>query len=243
MRRPLRTLVSWSSGKDTAWTLWRLRCDPAVEVKGLFTTVHERNRRAALHGTPLALLERQAREASLPLGVIPLPDPCPMEIYTDLLGRFLRQSAREGIEAVAFGDLHLEDVRRFRETGLAGTGIQPLFPLWGLPTGELAAEMLASGLKARVVCVDTRRLPASFAGRPWDRRFLAALPDGCDPCGENGEFHTVVTAGPMFTRPIPVRPVKVVRRRGFAWVGMELQPRRRTGAGRPGNETRASPPP
>lgn len=238
MKRPLRTLVSWSSGKDSAWALWRLRNDPAVEVKGLFTTIHERNRRASMHGTPLALLERQAREASLPLRVILLPDPCPIEVYTDLLGRFVRRCVLEGIEAMAFGDLRLEDVRRFREAGLAGTGIRPLFPLWGLPAGELAAEMLASGLKARVVCVDIQRLPASLVGRPWSRRFLAALPERCDPCGENGEFHTVVTAGPMFTRPIPVRPGKVIRRRGFAWAEMELKAPRRRRPGPSGKDGR-----
>jgi len=243
MKRPLRTLVSWSSGKDSAWALYRLRNDPSVEVKGLFTTIHERNRRVSLHGTSLALLERQAMEASLPLRVIPLPDPCPIEIYTDLLGRFVRRCVLEGIEAMAFGDLRLEDVRRFREANLAGTGIRPLFPLWGLPAAELVEEMLASGLRARVACVDTKRLPASFAGRPWSRRFLADLPEGCDPCGENGEFHTVVTAGPMFTRPIPVRPGKIMRRQGFAWVAMELEAFLRRRPETRGNEMADSPPP
>ncbi len=227
MKRPLRTWVSWSSGKDSAWALFRLQNDPAVAVQGLFTTIHERNRRTSLHGTPLALLERQAAAARLPLRLIPLPDPCPRETYAEILGRFVRGCVLEGIEAMAFGDLHLADVRRFREQGLAGTGITPLFPLWGTPTPDLAREMLAAGLEAWVVCVDTRRLPASFAGRRWDRRFLSRLPAGCDPCGENGEFHTVVTAGPMYTRRIATRPGRTYCRGGFAWVERTVHSRRR----------------
>ncbi|MEJ5358319.1 MAG: hypothetical protein WHT06_06550 [Desulfobacterales bacterium] len=232
MKRPLLTWVSWSSGKDSAWALLRLQKDPTVAVRGLFTTIHEGNRRASLHGTPPALLERQAAAARLPLRLIPLPDPCPLETYAEIMGRFVRGCVLEGIEAMAFGDLHLADVRRFREQGLAGTGITPLFPLWGTPAPDLAREMLAAGLEARVVCVDTRRLPASLAGRRWDRKFLSRLPTGCDPCGENGEFHTVVTAGPMFTRPIPVRPGKIIRRKGFAWAEIKLARSRRGCPGR-----------
>jgi uncharacterized protein (TIGR00290 family) len=213
----MRTLLSWSTGKDSAWSLHVLRQRPNVTVVGLVTTINAAFDRVAMHGVRRALLEAQAEAAGLPLHVLEIPYPCPNADYERIMGAFVAEQAAEGIEAMAFGDLFLEDIRRYRETKLAGTGIAPLFPLWGSATGRLARDMIAGGLEAYVTCVDPRKMPASFAGRRFDLDLLADLPAGVDPCAENGEFHTFASAGPMFARPIAVRTGEVVTRDGFVF--------------------------
>jgi len=213
----MRTLLSWSTGKDSAWSLHVLRQRPDVTVVGLVTTINAAFDRVAMHGVRRTLLEAQAQAAGLPLHVLEIPYPCPNADYERIMGAFVAEQAAEGIEAMAFGDLFLEDIRRYREEKLAGTGIAPLFPLWGSATGRLARDMIAGGLEAYVTCVDPRKLPASFAGRRFDRDLLADLPPGVDPCAENGEFHTFASAGPMFARPIAVRTGEVVTRDGFVF--------------------------
>jgi uncharacterized protein (TIGR00290 family) len=212
-----KTLLSWSSGKDSAWALHVLRRDPAAELCGLFSVVNAKYQRVSMHATRLDLLRRQAEAAGLPLETVALPDPCSMEQCDAVMARFVGEAAERGIERMAFGDLFLADVRAYRERQLQGTGIEPLFPLWGVPSGELAERMLSAGVEAYVSSVDLKKLPARFAGRRWTRELLAELPAGTDPCGENGELHTVVTAGPMFSHPIPVRVGEIVERSGFAY--------------------------
>jgi uncharacterized protein (TIGR00290 family) len=213
-------LLAWSSGKDAAWTLHTLSRRADVEVVALLTTVDQARDRVAMHGVRRTLLEDQARAAGLPLWPVPIPDPCPNEAYEAAMEAVVRRAKREGIEAVAFGDLFLEDVRRYREQQMANSGLDLLFPLWGRPTAALADEMIAAGLKAVLVSVDTRALPASFAGHAFAREMLGALPAGVDPCGENGEFHTFAWDGPMFSRPVPVRAGDVVVRDGFAYADL-----------------------
>jgi uncharacterized protein (TIGR00290 family) len=213
----MRTLLSWSSGKDSAWSLHVLRQRPDVSVVGLVTTVNAAFDRVAMHGVRRALLETQAEAAGLPLHVLPIPHPCPNADYERIMGAFVAQQAAAGVEAMAFGDLFLEDIRRYREKKLAGSGIVPLFPLWGLETGRLAREMIAGGLEAYVSCVDPRKLSTIFAGRRFDLDLLADLPADIDPCAENGEFHTFACAGPMFARPIAVKTGEIVTRDGFVF--------------------------
>jgi uncharacterized protein (TIGR00290 family) len=213
----MRTLLSWSTGKDSAWSLHVLRQRPDVTVVGLVTTVNAAFDRVAMHGVRRTLLEAQAEAAGLPLHVLAIPYPCPNADYERIMGAFVSEQATQGVEAMAFGDLFLEDIRRYREAKLSGTGISPLFPLWGIDTGRLAREMIAGGLEAFVTCVDPRKLPESFAGRRFDLDLLADLPPGIDACAENGEFHTFACAGPMFTRPIAVATGEVVTRDGFVF--------------------------
>jgi len=212
-----KTLLSWSSGKDSAWALHRLRQDPSVDLVGLFSVLNERYDRVSMHATRHELLKRQAAAASLPLRVINLPDPCTMEQCDGIMKRFVEACAAEGIEAMAFGDLFLGDIRSYREKQLLGTGIKPLFPLWGVPTRLLAEEMLAAKLEAYISSVDLSKLPASMAGRRWSKELVAGLPEGCDPCGENGEMHTIAVAGPMFRSAIAVTVGEIVRRDSFAY--------------------------
>jgi uncharacterized protein (TIGR00290 family) len=223
----MRTLLSWSTGKDSAWALHVLRRRGDVHVEGLFTTVNAAFGRVAMHGVRRELLEAQARAAGLPLHVLDVPHPCPNAEYERIMGAFVAEQAAAGIEAIAFGDLFLEDIRRYREQKLAGSGITPLFPLWGIDTGALAREMIAGGLEAYVTCVDPRRLPENFAGRRFDLALLQDLPVGVDPCAENGEFHTFASAGPMLASPIPVVRGEVVNRDGFTFCDMVPSPRLR----------------
>lgn len=216
----MRTLLSWSTGKDSAWSLHVLRQTPGIEVAGLFTTVNAAFDRVAMHAVRRQLLEAQAAAAGLPLHVIEIPWPCPNEAYEGAMGAFVAAQKDQGVAAMAFGDLFLEDIRAYREEKLAGSGIAPLFPLWGRETGALAREMIAGGLKARLTCVDPKKLPARFAGRTFDEALLADLPAGVDACGENGEFHTCVFAGPMFTGPIDVRLGVIEDRDGFVFVDL-----------------------
>jgi len=220
----MRTLLSWSTGKDSAWTLHTLRRRPDVTVVGLVTTINEAFDRVAMHGVRRELLEAQAEAAGLPLHVLPIPSPCPNEVYERIMGAFVARQAAEGVEAMAFGDLFLEDIRRYRESRLAGTGIVPQFPLWGLDTARLARDMIAGGIEAYVTCVNPSKLPAHFAGRRFDLDLLAELPAGVDPCAENGEFHTFACAGPMFNAPIAADVGEIVTRDGFVFCDLASSP-------------------
>ncbi len=215
-----RVLLSWSSGKDSAWTLHRLRQDPDVEVVGLLSTVNSTHERVAMHSTRLALARAQARATRLPLHIIPLPWPCSNEVYE----RAMRQAVDEGVAAgathVAFGDLFLEEIRDYRIRQLEGSGLEPLFPLWNEPTEPLARRMIDAGLEAVLTCVDPTKLPGSFVGRRFDHALLDALPQGVDPCGENGEFHTCVLAGPMFDHPLRATVGEIVERDGFCFADL-----------------------
>ena len=213
----MRILLSWSSGKDSAWALHMLRRTNPGAVAGLLTTINEAVQRVAMHAVRRDVLEAQARAAGLPLRIVPIPDPCSNDEYEARMRRCVDEMCRDGFTHVAFGDLFLEDVRQYRETHLTGTGLTPLFPLWQIPTRQLADEMIAGGLRARLSCVDTRILDASFAGREFDPRLLADLPPGVDPCGENGEFHTCVYDGPMFAAPLAIDTGIAVTKPPFAW--------------------------
>jgi len=212
-----KTLLSWSSGKDSAWALHLLRKNPEIDLVGLFTSVNRKYDRVSMHATRLEMLRRQAEAVGLPLETIGLPDPCPNEQYEASMRQFVAASLRKGIECMAFGDLFLEDIRKYREDQLKGTGIEPLFPLWGIPTNDLAEQMLSAGLEAYVSCVDLKKLPSRFDGQKWSKELLAQFPKGCDPCGENGEIHTVVVGGPIFRKPVPVRIGEILNRDGFAY--------------------------
>jgi uncharacterized protein (TIGR00290 family) len=217
----MKTWLSWSSGKDSAWSLKVLRQGGETEVTALFTTVNAAFDRVAMHAVRRALLEAQARAAGLKLDVIEIPYPCPNTDYERIMGAFVARAQAAGVEAMAFGDLFLADIRAYRERQLAGTGMAPLFPLWGRDTHALACEMIDGGLKAHVTCVDPGKLDRAFAGRSFDRAFLADLPAGVDPCGENGEFHTFVSAGPMFREAVAVRPGAVTERDGFVFADLQ----------------------
>lgn len=212
-----RVLVSWSSGKDCAWALHLLRQQPEIEVVGLLTTINSEFDRVAMHGTRRSVLEAQAAAAQLPLWSIPVPWPCSNEIYELLMAEACRRAAADRINAIAFGDLFLRDIRAYRENQLKSTGIEPLFPLWDLPTSDLAHEMIAAGLRAKLVCIDSRRLDPSFAGRDFDADLLRELPCEIDACGENGEFHSCVYAGPMFSQAIALEPGETVYRGDFIY--------------------------
>jgi uncharacterized protein (TIGR00290 family) len=217
-----RVLLAWSSGKDSAWALYRLRRDPEINVCGLLTTVNMEFDRVAMHGTRRTVLEAQAAAAGLPLWVVPLPWPCSNEIYEHSMAEACARAVAEQIDAIAFGDLFLADVRAYRERQLAPTGLEPLFPLWEIPTDRLAREMMEGGLRARLSCVDTKQISGDFAGREFDERLLRELPSGADPCGERGEFHTCVYAVPMFSAPLALDNGEIVDREGFVFADFLL---------------------
>ena len=219
-----RVLLSWSSGKDSAWALHLLRRNPAIELVGLLTTLNMEFQRVAMHGTRRSVLEAQAAAVGLPLWIVPLPWPCSNEIYEQRMSEVCTRAIAEHVDAVAFGDLFLEDVRAYRVKQLAPTGLEPLFPLWQIPTGKLAREMSAGGLRARLACVDLKQLPDSFAGREFDEALLGDLPAATDPCGERGEFHTCVYAGPMFSAPLQIAPGEIVNRDGFMFADFQPAP-------------------
>jgi uncharacterized protein (TIGR00290 family) len=210
-----KTLLSWSSGKDSAWSLHLLRQDTKLEVAGLMTTLNEAFDRVAMHAVRRSLLEAQAKAAGLPLHVVPIPWPCSNQEYERIMAEVCWQARESGIEAIAFGDLFLRDIRKYRETQLRGTGLEPLFPLWNLPTALLAQDMITAGLRAKLTCVDPRRLSREFAGREFDSKLLVDLPADVDPCGENGEFHSFVYGGPMFRHQLEVSVGEIVEREGF----------------------------
>ena len=212
-----RVLVSWSSGKDCAWALHLLRRQPDIHIVGLLTTLNSEFDRVAMHGTRRSILEAQAAAAQLPLWSIPLPWPCSNEIYEQRMTEACRRAVAEEIDAIAFGDLFLRDVRAYRENQLASTGLEPLFPLWEIPTAHLAREMLAGGLRAKLVCVDSNQLDPAFAGRDFDTDLLGDLPPAVDPCGERGEFHSCVYDGPMFSGSLALEAGEIVNRGGFIY--------------------------
>jgi uncharacterized protein (TIGR00290 family) len=212
-----KTLLSWSSGKDSAWALHLLRKNPKIDLVGLFTVMNQKYNRVSMHATRLEMLQRQAEAVAMPLQTINLPDPCTNEQSDAFMRNFVREAAAEGVQCMAFGDLFLEDIRKYREGQLKGTGIVPLFPLWDIPTGQLAEQMLSAGLEACISSVDLKKLPSCFAGRRWSSELLKEFPKGIDPCGENGEIHTVVVGGPMFQRSIPFRVGEIMERDGFAY--------------------------
>jgi uncharacterized protein (TIGR00290 family) len=214
-----QALLAWSSGKDSAWALHQLRHQNEVEIVGLLTTFNEAAGRVAMHGVRRELVKAQADAVGLPLWEVPLPWPCTNQQYEQRMQQVLQKARHEGISHMAFGDLFLSEIRSYREQQLAGTGITPLFPLWTTRelTLKLAQEMIQSGLKAILTCVDPKRLTPSFAGREFDHDLLSELPKGVDPCGENGEFHTFCYAGPMFSRTIPITHGEIVEREGFVF--------------------------
>jgi uncharacterized protein (TIGR00290 family) len=209
--------LSWSGGKDSAWALHLLRQQGDIEVVALLTTLNSHFNRVAIHGFREELLDAQAAAIGLPLWKVPLPWPCSNEDYEALMGVVCQRATTEGLASFAFGDLFLEDIRAYREKMLGPTGLTPLFPVWGIPTAELAGAMIDGGLQARLTCVDLKHLDASFAGRDFDQSLLRDLPPAVDPCGERGEFHTFVYDGPMFQQPIACRHDHTVEREGYAY--------------------------
>ena len=216
----MKTLVSWSSGKDSAWMVHCLRQQPDVELAGLLTTVNKVYQRVAMHAVRVELLQAQADTLGLPLWQIPIPSPCPNEVYERAMATAVQRAVDEGCTHMAFGDLFLEDIRRYREERLAGSGLTPVFPLFGLDTTTLARAMVAGGLRARLTCVDPKVLDPRFVGREFDAALLDELPTSIDPCGERGEFHTFAYDGPMFATPIPIESGDVVEREGFVFADL-----------------------
>lgn len=212
-----KAFVSWSSGKDSAFALHEARRQGLVEIVGLLTTVNEVHSRVAMHGTRESLLDRQIEALGLPCLKVPLPSPCPNGVYEARMAEASARIKAQGVRHMVFGDLFLEDIRAYREARLKDAGMEGVFPLWKRDTHALAREMAESGLAAHLVCLDPRRLDRRFAGRRFDTDFLAELPADVDPCGENGEFHTAVSAGPMFAAPIPVEVGEIVERDGFVF--------------------------
>jgi uncharacterized protein (TIGR00290 family) len=212
----VKTLLAWSSGKDSAWSLHLLQRH-GVRVDALLTTINAAADRVAMHGVRRELAEAQAEAAGIPLWGIPLPWPCSNDDYEARMADACRRAVAEGFDTIAFGDLFLRDIRAYREKQLAGSGLTPIFPLWDLPTPALARDMIAGGLRARLSCVDSRQLDASFSGREFDAALLADLPPAVDPCGENGEFHTFVFDGPMFRAPIGVETGEIRDVNGFIY--------------------------
>lgn len=215
MNHMKKILLSWSSGKDSAWALHILRQQREYEVAGLLTTINSAFDRVAMHSTRRVLAEMQAAAAGLPLTSVPLPWPCSNADYESIMKRVCDEAVASGISAIAFGDLFLADVRAYRERQLKGTGLEPLFPIWNIPTDKLAREMISSGLRAKLVCIDPKALSPAFVGREFDQSLLEDLPPGADPCGENGEFHSFVYAGPMFRAAIPISTGEKVERDNF----------------------------
>ena len=221
MSRP-KAWMSWSTGKDSAWALHVTRERGEVEIVALLTTVNAAYARVAMHAVREALLDAQAEALGLPLVKVPIPSPCPNAVYEKAMAEAVERARREGITHMVFGDLFLEDIRKYREEKLAATGITPLSPIWGRDTATLAREMVGAGLRAYLTCVDPKRLDRTFAGREFNAHLLAELPPGVDPCGENGEFHTYACDGPMFAKPIAVAPGEVVERDGFVFADLLL---------------------
>jgi uncharacterized protein (TIGR00290 family) len=219
-RKP-KALIAWSSGKDSAWALHEIRRAGEYDVVGALTTITETFGRVSIHGVREELLTAQLAAAGLPPKQVPIPYPCPNEVYEARMAAATAEAKAAGITHMIFGDLFLQDVRAYREQKLAGTGITPVFPLWGRPTADLAREMIAAGVEAYIVCVDGKRLPKDFAGRRFDQA-LADFPATVDPCGENGEFHSFVAAGPMLRGAVPVTVGETIERDGFAYADLAI---------------------
>ncbi len=210
-----KTLMSWSSGKDSAWALHKLQQNPEIDLVGLFCTVNKKFDRIAMHGVRVELLQKQARSIGLPLDIIEIPYPCSNAEYEKIMGQFVKTAINNNIEHFAFGDLFLEDVRSYREEKLKGSGIKPVFPVWGIPTDKLLREMISGGLRTVITCIDPRQISEEFVGRELDENFLCSLPKEVDPCGENGEFHSFVFDGPMFKEKIDIFVGDIVHRDDF----------------------------
>jgi uncharacterized protein (TIGR00290 family) len=217
-----KALISWSSGKDSAFALHEVRRAGEYEVVGALTTVTEDFGRVSIHGVREEVLHAQLAAARLPATVVPIPYPCPNDIYEARMGEAVARAKAVGVTHMIFGDLFLADIRKYREEKLRGTGITPVFPLWLRPTPQLARDMIASGLHTYIATVDMKKMPAWFAGRRFDAQLLADLPEGVDPCGENGEFHTCVVGGPMFSHALPVVTGERVERDGYAYCDLRL---------------------
>ncbi len=218
----MKILLSWSSGKDSAWMLHVLRTQGAGQPAALLTTVNESANRVAMHAVRMDVLRAQAEAVGLPLIVVPIPHPCPNEVYEAQMSIAIARAKAEGFTHVAFGDLFLEDIRTYRVRRMEGTGLTPIFPLWLRPTDVLAREMLRGGLEAYLTCVDPHAVPASLVGRRFDESLLRDLPAGTDPCGERGEFHTCAVAGPMFSKSVEVCVGDTVERDGFVFADLAL---------------------
>ena len=215
-----RVLLSWSSGKDSAWSLHLLRQNPDYEIVGLLTTFNRAADRVAMHAVRRELVVAQAEAVGVPLWDVDLPWPCSNHDYESAMRAACERAIQSGVECIAFGDLFLTDIREYREKQLNGTGLEPIFPVWGIPTEALAREMIASGVRAKLTCVDCKQLSADFVGREFDAELLSDLPEGADPCGENGEFHSFVYAGPMFGEDVEVELGEVVMREQFAYADL-----------------------
>jgi uncharacterized protein (TIGR00290 family) len=215
-----RTMLSWSSGKDSAWALHTMRQNPDLVVDGLFCTINQEFDRVAMHAVRVALLQQQADSIGLPIQLIPLPYPCSNADYAKIMGEFVAGEKARGIDCFAFGDLFLQDIREYREKSLSGSGISAIFPIWGLDTRVLSATMLEGGLRAQITCVDPKQLAPEFSGREYDARFLKDLPPGVDPCGENGEFHSFAFDGPVFGHTIDIEVGVTTTRDGFVFTDL-----------------------
>ena len=222
MRMRPKALIAWSSGKDSAWALHEMRRAGDCEIVGALTTVTEMFGRVSMHGVREELLLAQLASAGLEPIIVPIPYPCPNEVYEARMAAALKDAKAAGVTQVIFGDLFLEDVRRYREEKLASTGIAPVFPLWQRPTDALAREMIDAGVETYLACIDLKQLGKEFAGRRFDHALLGELPVSADPCGEKGEFHSCVVAGPMLSRRIPVAVGEVVEREGFAFADLVM---------------------
>jgi uncharacterized protein (TIGR00290 family) len=217
-----RTLLSWSSGKDSAWSLHLLRQQNEFEIVGLLTTFNQEANRVAMHAVRRSLVEAQAKAAGIPLWDVDLPWPCSNADYECIMKETCEAAVQAGIECIAFGDLFLSDIRAYREKQLDNSGLQPIFPVWGMPTPELARSMIKSGVRAKLTCVDTKALAPEFVGREFNEQLLSDLPPEIDPCGENGEFHTFTYAGPMFRDGLTVEVGEIVSRDRFVFADLSL---------------------
>jgi uncharacterized protein (TIGR00290 family) len=221
-----RMLLSWSSGKDSAWSLHLLRLQNEYGIVGLLTTFNQAANRVAMHAVRRSLVEAQAKAAGIPLWDVDLPWPCSNADYECIMTETCKAAVQAGIECIAFGDLFLTDIRAYREKQLENSGLQPIFPVWGMPTKELARSMIKSGMRAKLTCVDPRLLAPDFVGREFDEQLLSEFPPDIDPCGENGEFHTFTYAGPMFQHDLSVEVGEIVSRDGFVFADLSLSQKR-----------------
>jgi len=219
----VKAWLSWSSGKDAVWTLHECRRRGNVEITGLLSVINEAFHRVSMHAVREDVLDAQASAVGVPLHKAYIPFPCSNEQYEAVMARVVQDAKDDGATAFVFGDLFLEDIRKYREEKLAGTGLKPMFPLWGRDTASLAGEMIAGGLRACITCLDPKKMPKEFAGRVFDEDLLRELPPGVDPCGENGEFHTFAFAGPIFSHPLDVVIGETVERDGFVFTDVQLR--------------------
>ena len=215
-----KTMLSWSSGKDSAWALHTLRHDPDIVVDGLFCTINQEFNRVAMHAVRVALLQQQADSIGLPIQLISIPYPCSNADYARIMGEFVAREKERGIACFAFGDLFLEDIREYREKSLSGSGISATFPIWGMDTRALSTTMLVDGLRAQITCVDPKQLAPEFSGREYDADFLKEIPPDVDPCGENGEFHSFAFDGPMFAHKVNIEVGVTTTRDGFVFTDL-----------------------